>query len=189
MDELIRLDDAGQFEGKGMQVRVAKAYVERMLIQQVGIAPVFEFIISATDPFARGLAERIQLNLKDVGMSVQIIELTLDELRGRTVRGQYDFRLERTLPLVQDPVLQLLSFFGRLSDSAELEDTLNGLMLVPDSSSRVGLAREMARRKMIDLSWVPLMVHSDRLYVRNAVHDLRPDRHGVLDFADVWLDE
>ncbi|MBW2701747.1 MAG: ABC transporter substrate-binding protein [Deltaproteobacteria bacterium] len=189
MDELIRLDDTGQLQGKRVEVLEAKAYVQRMLIQRVGIAPVFEFIISATDPFARGLAERIQLNLQDVGMSVQIIELSHDELRTRIAKGQYDFRLERPLPLVQDPLLQLLSFLGRLSDSAELEDALDALMLVPDSTSRVGVARERARRKMIDLSWVPLMVHSDRLYVRNAVHDLRPDRHGVIDFADVWLEE
>ncbi len=86
-------------------------------------------------------------------------------------------------------MLQLLSFLGRLSDSVELEDALDGLMRVPDSSSQVGLAREMARGKMIDLSWVPLMVHSERFYVQNAVHDLRPDRHGVIDFADVWLEE
>ncbi len=165
----------------------ARAYFQGLAIKRMGLPAMLEFIVREDRPADRSAAERIQVDLVDVGVSVFVVPLKHQVYEERIREERYDFHLARPLPMVSSPELQLLGMVARVDGDQAVEDLLKSLARLPFDGSRPGIIRERARGYQVRTSWFPLFMHSRQVFVRDSVRGLRSGVDGVTDLAEVWL--
>ncbi len=154
---------------------------------KTGALPKLKFIVRRDRPGDLATAERIQVDLMDVGVSVIVLPLPVDEYRKQVVAGDFDFRLARPLGLAGTAEMQLIGAVARIQGEAAVEELLAALARLPQDGSRAGIVRERARGYQVQIAWLPLLVHGRRLFVRDVVRALGPAPDGRADLCDVWL--
>lgn len=152
-----------------------------------GALPKLKLIVRRDRPSDRATAERIQIDLMDVGVSVIVLPLPAKEYRNQVDTGDFDFRLARPLGLAGTAEMQLIAAVARIQGEAAVEDLLAALARLPQDGSRAGIVRERARGYQAQVPWLPLLVHGRRLFVRDVVRGLGPAPDGRADLCDVWL--
>jgi ABC-type transport system substrate-binding protein len=167
----------------------ARAYFQKLTLQRLGMPVMLEFMVRAWRPLERAVAERVQVNLLDAGVSVAVVPLGREAYAGRLAEGRYDLRLEAPLPLVRDPELQLIGLVAQAQGEDAVEDVLRTTAAMPHGPSRAGLIRERARHPRLLPDWIPLFVYGPREARHPGLRDLQRDASGSLDWADAWLAE
>ncbi|MBN2494544.1 MAG: ABC transporter substrate-binding protein [Deltaproteobacteria bacterium] len=185
-DEIIEAGTTGDHSIRAAQPGRAETYVKQLYLEHMGVAPVFDFIVHAGDAFEKSIAERIQLDLKDVGLSVFVVPLEHEQYDRRLRAGDFDFHLARPLPLVEEPELQLLQVMAHVGGEEAVRDYLQSLASLPMDSSRAGIIRERARVVQVRTPWIPLFVHGWRVHVKDGLRGFQTAPDGVVDWGDVW---
>jgi ABC-type transport system substrate-binding protein len=188
-DEILSFDQSMATPIKSTDVESAKQYFRKVAMQQLGIPLTLLFPVREGHAIERAIAERLQVNLFDVGVAVSILELDQKTFSSRISEGKYDLYLEESFPLVQDAELQWLGLTARIggvSSVQALQKTLRGLAW---SEDRMGVIRESARSNQSNLPWIPLLQYGRNIYARESVHDLSFGATGVMDLGNVWLSE
>lgn len=165
----------------------ARAFFKSLAVQRMGLPAMLEFIVRDDLPDDRVAAERIQVNLVDVGASVFVVPLAVQEYERRLLEGRYDFRLERPLPLVRGLELQLLGMHAQIEGEQAVEDFQQALANTPCDSSRAGILRERARGYQTRNHWLPLIVFGRQVFIGGRVRAFEPGGQGVADLGEVWL--
>ncbi|HSA23447.1 MAG TPA: ABC transporter substrate-binding protein, partial [Myxococcota bacterium] len=187
-DEALSLE-AGEPAPVRTDLPAARAYFQKLTLQRLGMPVMLEFLVRAWRPLERAVAERVQVNLLDAGVSVAVVPLEREAYAGRLAEGRYDLRLETPLPLVRDPELQLIGLVAQAQGDEAVADVLRTTAGMPGGPSRAGLIRERARHPRLLPDWVPLFVYGPREARHPALRDLQRDASGSLDWADAWLAE
>jgi len=154
-----------------------------------GALPKLKFIVRRDRPGDLATAERIQVDLMDVGVSVIVLPLPVGEYRQQVAAGDFDFRLARPLGLAGTVEMQLIAAVARIQGEVAVEELLAALARLPEDGSRAGIVRERARGYQVQVAWLPLLVHGRRLFVRDVIRGLGPAPDGRADLCDVWLAE
>lgn len=170
----------------------AKDYFRQLAIKSGGLPPVLVFPVCRSEPLERAVAERIQVNLVDVGVVVSIVDQDRSEIESRLARGDYDLYLAKPLPLVGSPQLQLLGVLAESSAGSDDDQQIVSRLLrsygtLPADDNRAAVVREMARRYRAQFLWVPLFRYGKRLFLGKSVHGLMRDSLGGFLLDDVWL--
>ena len=169
--------------------RLAREYFKRVMLQEKGIPPVLEFLVQEGRALDKSVAERIQVNLVDIGVVVSVVQVDRQTFEARRQAGEYDFYLARPLALITDAELQLLGMVATVLGEAATEDLLRSLEKLPAEAgrNREAMVREMARRYQVRFSWIPLFQYSRQMFLHDSVQGVVPDATGQTDFAQVWL--
>jgi len=166
--------------------KAAKEYFKKLALEEMGIPPGLVFLVQKGQVLDRPVAERIQVNLVDIGVVVSVIELERETFNTRIKAGDYDFFLAQPLSLAIDHELQLLSIVAKTSQNSEIEDLLRSLNNLPGDSNRAAIVREMARRHQVRLPWIPLFQHGRRVYLNKSVQGYKRSATGQADLAEAW---
>lgn len=137
----------------------------RQLGSEVKHMPAWTLAYDANDPLARLIAERIALNAKDAGLSVQV-----------TASANADARLER-IPLASlNPWVAL--------DSASHGAGTAGSMASPSSIDDLfkSESAQLAKQQLVPLFYLPA-----NYALSSAVENWSQHRDGAIDFEDIWL--
>jgi len=187
-DEILRVDDPVQDMAKlrGDPV-AARAYFKRVVQHGHGVPPVLVFLVRRGEALERAVAERIQVNLVDIGVVVSVVEQDLDAFEKRVAEGDYDFYLVSPLPLVRAPELQLLGVAAGLQSEQGVEEILQVMRELPAGTNRPAMVRERARLFRLRFPWIPLFQAGRRVVRHEAVRNLVPQADGLVDLAEVWL--
>ena len=192
-DELIA-SDGGQEDQRELVGNTHKArdYFKQLVVKAGGLPPVLVFLVCRSEPLERAVAERIQVNLVDVGVVVSIVELERSEFESRLAQGNYDLFLANPLPLVRSPQLQLLGVLAESSaskgdDEKVVADLLRSYGALPADDNRAAIVREIARRYRARFLWLPLFRYSRRLFSSESVHGLARDAMGAVSLEEIWL--
>jgi ABC-type transport system substrate-binding protein len=164
----------------------ARKYFEALAVERMGMPAMLEFIVRQDLPDDRAAAERIQVNLVDVGASVFVVPLEPEEYRQRVAEDRYDFRLERPLPLVRSTQLQLIGMVARIEGERAVEELEPVLAGLPREGGRTGILRERARGTLARVNWLPLFVFGRQAFVQERIRDYRLGVSGLADLAEVW---
>ncbi len=167
--------------------REARKYFERVMLQEKGIPPVLEFLVRKGQELEKSVAERIQVNLVDIGVVVSVVQLDPQMLAGRIQAGQYDFYLAHPLALTADPEIQLLGLVATVLGAGGVEDLMRSLDRLPVDGNRGAMVREMARRYQARFPWIPVFQYARQLFVHGSVRGVLQDATGLTDFAQAWL--
>ncbi len=192
-DELIA-SDGGQEDQRGLvgDPRKARDYFKQLVVKAGGLPPVLVFLVCRSEPLERAVAERIQVNLVDVGVVVSIVELERAEFESRLAQGNYDLFFAKPLPLVRSLQLQLLGVLAESSasqgdDEKVVADLLRSYGALPADNNRAAVVREIARRYRARFLWLPLFRYGRRLFYSESVHGLRRDAMGAVSLEEIWL--
>lgn len=189
-DELLSVGATGpRTEGPPAHPDEARRFFKGVALKQLGLPAMLEFIVRKEQPLEHDAAERIQMDLNEVGVSVFVVPLGEAEYLQRVVDGDFDFRLIRQMPLVRDGELQLLSVVAQTRGAQAVADLLDELGALPVGEDRAGIVRERARGLLAQLPWLPLFVYRDEIVHSSALRGLRLDRSGAAALASVWLAE
>jgi len=169
--------------------RSAREYFKRVMLEKKGVPPVLEFLVPEGRALDKSVAERIQVNLVDIGVVVSVVQVDRKTFEARREAGEYDFYLARPLVLTTDAELQLLGLVATVLGETEAEDLLRSLDKLPAvaGSNRAAMIREMARRYQVRFSWIPLFQFARQMFLHDSVQGVVPDATGQTDFAQVWL--
>jgi len=168
-------------------VAEARPYFQQLAAQHMGIPPVHVFLVRQGQPWERAIAERLQLHLLDAGAAVSVMELDEAAFERRVEEGQYDFFLDRPLPLVSSPELQLIGLVARLGSGAALSDLFRDLRLLPVGENRSALVREKSRTTQLLLPVIPLLKHDRRVFVGENLRGMVLPEAGAINLAEAWL--
>jgi ABC-type transport system substrate-binding protein len=187
-DELLNIEGA-QVSSPALSGNpvAAREYFERVVQQERGVPPVLVFLVREGDSLERAVAERIQVNLVDIGVAVSVVAVNRQEHESRLRSGNYDFHLVRPLPFFRSPDLQLLGIVAELMGEEEVAQYLQMLDKLPDDANRKSLVRERSRRYQASLARIPLFRHSRRIFLHESVRDYSLGVNGLVNLADVWL--
>jgi MarR-like DNA-binding transcriptional regulator SgrR of sgrS sRNA len=189
-DELLSFGATGpRPDGPRARPEEARRFFEGIALKQLGLPAMFEFIVREERPLEHDAAERIQMDLNEVGVSIFVVPLAGTEYRKRVADGEFDFRLVRQLPLVRDGELQLLGVVARIRGAQAAAELLDELGALPAGEDRAGIVRERARGLLAQLPWLPLFVYRAEIVHRSALRGLHLDRSGAAILASVWLAE
>jgi ABC-type oligopeptide transport system substrate-binding subunit len=167
--------------------RQARKYFERVMLQEKGIPPVLEFLVREGQALEKSVAERIQVNLVDIGVVVSVVQLDPQMFAGRIKAGQYDFYLAHPLALTADPEIQLLGLVATVLGAEGVEDLLRSLDRLAVDGNRSAMVREMAWRYQVRFPWIPVFQYARQLFVHGSVRGVFQDATGLTDFARAWL--
>ena len=167
--------------------RSAKEYFKRVMLQEKGVPPVLEFLVQEGRALEKSVAERIQVNLVDIGVVVSVVQVDRKTFDARRQAGEYDFYLAHPLALTTDPELQLLGLVATVLGNGGVEDLLRSLDKLPANANRTAMVREMARRYQVRFPWIPLFQYARQLFVHESVQGVVPDATGLTDYAQAWL--
>jgi peptide/nickel transport system substrate-binding protein len=138
----------------------------RQLCSEVKRIPAWTVGYDTNDPLARLIAERIALNAKDAGISIQV-----------TGSSNSDMRLER-FPLASlNPRLALAAF---ASTSTGLTDPAIG-----DSVDDFFKAESAVVAKE---QWIPLFYLPATYAMSSTIENWSQHRDGTIDFEDLWIE-
>ncbi len=192
-DELIS-GDAGELDEHELvgDPKRARDYFKQLVVKAGGLPPVLVFLVCRSEPLERAVAERIQVNLVDVGVVVSIVNLERTEFESRLAQGNYDLYLAKPLPLIRSPQLQLLGVLAESSiGGGDVENAVTGLLrsysALPTDDNRDAVVREIARRYRARLLWLPLFRYGRRIYSSESVHGLARDAMGGVSLEEIWL--
>ncbi len=189
-DELLSFGATGpRPEGPRAQPEEARSFFESIALKQLGLPAMFEFIVRKQRPLEHDAAERIQMDLNEVGVSVFVVPLAAAEYRKRVADGDFDFRLVRQLPLVRDGEMQLLGVVAQARGAQAVADLLDELGALSAGEDRAGIVRERARGLLAQLPWLPLFIYRAEIVHRSALRGLFLNRSGAAVLASVWLAE
>ena len=169
------------------QPQKAKSYFEKLALRRMGIPEVLEFIVQKDDPLQRAAAERIQVNLVDVGVSVFVVPLDRLEFGKRLLSGKYDFYLDQRLPLVRDLDLQFVQTYAQIEGAEALQTLLQWMAGIPNNENRDGIVIERSRGYQHRIHRIPLFLYSQQIFLRSGLRDLIVGPSGVIDLSNVWL--
>jgi ABC-type transport system substrate-binding protein len=187
-DEIINLDiQPDNLNALRSNPKAAKAYFNRVVEQEKGIPPVLVFLVREGQALERAIAERIQVNLVDIGVAVSVVKADRKSFASRLREKDYDFYLARPMPLFRAPELQLLGILAELRGEDEVEQYLRTLGELPNDDNRKAMIRERARRYQIRFPWIPLFRHSRRVFIHRVVRGYFQGATGLADLADVWI--
>ena len=187
-DELLALGDGAPSGRRFMtNPKAARKYFKALAVERMGLPAMLQFIVRADRPEDKAAAERIQVNLVDVGVSVFVVPLERPEYDARLREGRFDFYLSRPLPLARSAELQLLGRFAHIEGAQAVADLLAEFQQLPQDASRDGIIRERARGYQARVNWFPLFVHKRFVVAHLNVRGLRFGAEGVCDLAEVWL--
>jgi ABC-type transport system substrate-binding protein len=167
--------------------RSAKEYFKRVMLQEKGVPPVLEFLVQEGRALDKSVAERIQVNLVDIGVVVSVVQVDRQSFEARRRAGEYDFYLARPLALTDAAELQLLGMVATVLGNDGMEDLLRSLDKLPSNANRAAMVREMARRYQVRFPWIPLFQFSRQMFLHDSVQGIVPDATGQADFAQAWL--
>jgi ABC-type transport system substrate-binding protein len=167
--------------------REARKYFKRVMLQEKGVPPVLEFLVRENQALEKAVAERIQVNLVDIGVVVSVIQLDGKTFADRIKAGQYDFYLAHPLPLAIDPETQLLGLVATVLGAEGVEDLLRSLDRLPVDGNRTAMVRELARRYQVRFPWIPVFQYARQMFVHGSVQGLVQDATGLMNFARAWL--
>jgi|GEM_PF-1619664 len=167
--------------------RSAKEYFKRVMLQEKGVPPVLEFLVHEGRALDKSVAERIQVNLVDIGVVVSVVQVDRKTFRARRQSGEYDFYLAQPLALTDAAELQLLGLVAAVLGNDGMEDLLRSLDNLPANANRAAMVREMARRYQVRFPWIPLFQFSRQMFLNDSVQGIVPDATGQIDFAQAWL--
>jgi ABC-type transport system substrate-binding protein len=165
----------------------AKEYFKRVMLQEKGVPPVLEFLVPAGRTLEKSVAERIQVNLVDIGVVVSVVQVDRKTFDARRQAGEYDFYLARPLALTNAAELQLLGLVATVLGNPGIEDLLRSLDKLPTDANRPAMVREMARRYQVRFPWIPLFQYSRQMFLHDSVQGIAPDATGQTDYARAWL--
>jgi hypothetical protein len=132
---------------------------------QVRTAPSWTLGYDSNDPLARLLAERIALNAKDAGLSLQL------------AASATDLRLVRTPLASPDPWLSLTQVAATLG--------------LPDQKLQSGSVQDLytAEQKLLAAQRIIPLFHLPASYAASAaLHDWSTGEDGSLHLTDAWLE-
>lgn len=169
--------------------RAAKEYFKRIMLQEKGVPPVLEFLVNENRALEKAVAERIQVNLVDIGVVVSVVQVDRKTFAARIDAGEYDFYLACPLALTTDPELGLLGLVAKVLGKEGIQDLMRSLDKLPVTASRnrIAMVREMARRYQARFPWIPLFQYARQMFVHESVQGLAQDATGLTDFAQTWL--
>jgi len=125
----------------------------------------------SSDAEARAVADRVAVNLREVGIMVQVSGQTMD---GKAKTSPADLRLVRPRIAEPDPAAALSELLNTLGETASEMETPEQIYA--------------AERAPIDAFRVIPLVHVTESYgLSPQVRDWMPPRWGGWDLADVWL--
>ncbi len=165
----------------------AKQFFSAFYSQRSAAQSALLFLVPAEQSLLRAIAERIQLNLVDVGARVSVQSLSRESYQQRVAAGDYDFILGQPLPLVRDPYLQLLGLVATAVGDQATEEVLQISKDLPQDANRDAVVREMARRYQLRLPRLPLFQFGRRVFYQESVRDYVQGPTGLTDLAEVWL--
>ncbi len=187
-DEIvIRKTPEGSPEPLRGDPQAAQEYFKRLMFQEKGVPPVLEFLVHADRVLEKAVAERIQVNLVDIGVVVSVVSVDRKTFDARVNAGGYDFYLAHPLAQTTDPELGLLGLVAMVLGDAGIEDLMRSLEKLPVNENRSAMVREMARRYQVRFSWIPLFQYARQMFVHESVQGLVQDATGLTDFAQIWL--
>lgn len=167
----------------------ARKYFERVMLQEKGVPPVLEFLVREGQALEKAVAERIQVNLVDIGVVVSVVQAGGKTFADRVKAGEYDFYLAHPPALAADPELQLLGLVATVLGAEGVGDLLRSLDQLPVDENRAAMVREMARRYQVRFPWIPVFQYARQVFVHESVQGVVQDATGLTDFAQVWLVE
>jgi peptide/nickel transport system substrate-binding protein len=137
----------------------------RQLCTETKRAPAWTLAYDASDPLARLIAERVALNAKDAGISVQV-----------TTSSSSDLRLDR-IPLASlNPWVALETGSPAAASGTSVPNSNSIDDLFKSESAR------LAKEQLIPLFYLPAT------YVLSpTVENWGQHRDGIIDFEDIWL--
>ena len=187
MDEIVNLGSGMTSQTPGSNPKAAREYFKRVLEQERGVPPILVFLVRKGQALERAVAERIQVNLVDIGVAVSVIEAGREEFDSRLQSGTYDFFLARPIPFFRSPEFQLAGIIAELQGEDGVEEYLQTLGEIPVDNNRAAMVRERARRYQAHFPWIPLFRHSRRVFLHRSVQGFFQGATGLADLADVWL--
>ena len=137
----------------------------RQLCNEVKKIPAWTVAYDTNDPLARLIAERIALNAKDAGISIQ-----------GTSSSNSDMRLER-LPLASLNPRLALAAFGSSSGGLTGPGIGNSVDDLFKAESAV-VAKEQ---------WIPLFYLPATYAMSSTIENWSQHRDGTIDFEDLWI--
>jgi peptide/nickel transport system substrate-binding protein len=139
----------------------------RQLRSEVKRTRTWTLAYDASDPLAKLIAERIALNAKDAGISVQV-----------TASSTSDIRLERASLASLNPWVALEAVLPGSGDgSGSLRPTGNSIDDLFKSESA-----QLAKEQLIPLFYLPVSYA-----LSSTVRNWNQHRDGTIDFEDIWL--
>jgi peptide/nickel transport system substrate-binding protein len=137
----------------------------RQLAGEVKPGPAWTLAYDANDPLDHLIAERIALNAKDAGISVQV-----------TTSSNADLRLERVPLASLNPwvALEVASLAGGPGYAARNGDSVDQLFNTESA--------QLSKQLLLPLFYLPASYASS-----SAVEDWSPHRDGTIDFGDIWF--
>jgi ABC-type oligopeptide transport system substrate-binding subunit len=186
---IIRTAPEGPLEPLRGDPASAREYFKRVMLQEKGVPPVLEFLVQEGQALERAVAERIQVNLVDIGVVVSVVQVDPKTFRSRLAEGKFDFYLAHPLVLTADSELQLLGLVATVLGNGGVEDLLRSLDKLPAETgrNRAAMVREMARRYQVRFPWIPLFQYARQMFVHESVQGMETDATGLTDYAQAWL--
>jgi peptide/nickel transport system substrate-binding protein len=188
VDELVYVEPSGESPDvlKG-DPNKAKEYFRRIIMEERGIPPMLVFLVRKDNPLEKKIAQRIQLNLVDLGVVVTIVEAEPTVYQEKLRDGDFDFFIKQPIPFVKSVELQLVSVLATLQQEEGVAEFLQVQTEVSAVEDRNAIVREMARRYQIKLPWIPLCRYGQYSYVNDAVFGYQMNTNGQVDFGRVWI--
>ncbi len=150
-------------------------------------------------PDGLALAELLQSELRDIGITAKIVTYDWDIYVTKVLNGEHDMAMMGwnsgddpddlfysllSIPAAEKPILNL-SFYR----STKMQDVLDRARRSTDQAERIALYREAQVIFHRDAPWVPL-VHTQRiLVVDRSVKNLKLPPIGWKYLRDIWLEE
>ncbi len=169
-----------------------RAWVDKLALATHGVAPVLSFLVRRGDDMERLTAERIQVDLMNLGLVISLVELDEPQYAERLRAGDYHFSLARPYLPVSDDSLRLAGLIAWLAGGETealqmMEELLTRLEKLQEQKCGETLIQELARNFQSRLPALPLFRHSVKLFLSPALRDISWEAGGLPDLAGCWL--
>jgi len=154
--------------------------------------------VEAPGDLARLIAERVAINARQAGISVQLQSrgsvLQGSATQGTSPAGSTTLATNNASKATDLGSLRLIAWrYSSLSERAELDAMVAALQIArPDTEAPSPDPEELFSREqrlIAERSLLPLVVMPEYIGLGSPVRDWMPERWGAWHLADVWLDE
>jgi peptide/nickel transport system substrate-binding protein len=135
----------------------------------------------------RAVAERLQVKLHDLGVSLRVLAVPRREFEQRLGAGQFDAALVG-LPALPDAGLNLAQVLLLVMPLEAVQQELAAIGAIADPAARRERARSRALELLPSLPVVPLYAQGLGVSVGQGVRGFRFEASGTVDLGALWLE-
>ncbi|MBI3658088.1 MAG: ABC transporter substrate-binding protein [Acidobacteria bacterium] len=149
-------------------------------------------ITRSQDDYAQPIAQRIAVNLRDLGLRAQAEPLSADEFDARRQSRKFDLFLDGFPMPALDSALNLRVFLMQYSDmmtperAAEADALISRAELLTDYDERNRLLYQAEKQLLDDYSVIPIFHLKSALLAGGNLANLWIDYLGILRLEDTW---